>query len=236
MKTKTDVTPEMQSAFVDGELGAGEWARMAERMRADDDLRRAVCDARMLKDLVRQAYSAPPRPRYRGAGRHGAGWMAIAALCLLSAGAGWLGGEFMAPKAPEIDARLLAQGALADLPGDRILVHIGGSDSTAIGTALDEVERALAAARRAARPLQIEIVANSAGIDLLRAAASPFPDRVAQLRAAYANLRFVACNQTMDGLQRRGADVALLPGVEVAPSAVEQVVKRLRDGWTYVRV
>jgi len=33
----------------------------------------------------------------------------------------------------------------------------------------------------------------------------------------------------------KGRQLTLLPGTEVAPSALDEVVKRLRDGWVYVR-
>ena len=97
------------------------------------------------------------------------------------------------------------------------------------------MEDLLRAARIEERSIKVEIVANREGLDLLRARVSPYADRLAELRARYANLELVACGQTVRKLRERGASVELLPGTEVAPSALDEVVRRLRDGWVYVR-
>jgi intracellular sulfur oxidation DsrE/DsrF family protein len=78
-------------------------------------------------------------------------------------------------------------------------------------------------------------VANGAGLDLLRADRSPLAERVIALNERHPNVKLIACNLTMDRLRRRGETVALLPGVQVVPSALDEIVDRLNSGWLYVR-
>ena len=105
----------------------------------------------------------------------------------------------------------------------------------ALVTALDEVEDVLRSARSTHRSIEVEIVANGTGLDLLHAGITPYAARVAAMRAEFPNLGLVACGQTLQRLREQGIAVELLPGTEVAPSALDQVVKRLQTGWVYVR-
>ena len=234
MKSENDVSPEMQSAFVDGELDQAEWGRIAERMRHDETLRAEVCAARSLKDMLRHAYAAAPRAPQREHAR-GRRWAAVAALCLVSAGAGWLAHDVLLPGVTETEVALTDGASLREVPNDRVVLHVSLSRREILQAALDEVDDVLRAARRDGRHLQVEIVANSSGLDLLRADTSPFATRIEALRLRYPELTLVACNQTIDRLRERGIQVRLLSGVQVAPSALDQIVKRLRGGWAYVR-
>jgi len=56
------------------------------------------------------------------------------------------------------------------------------------------------------------------------------------MHAAHSELRFVACSQGLEKLRQAGVQVHLLPDAEVAPSAIEQIATRLKQGWLYVRV
>lgn len=233
MTDEAGVSQEMQCAFVDGELDQAEWARVAARLQQDEGLRAQVCGIRAVKDLVQNAYAQPavaPRAPLRGTR-----WAAIAAVCLLSVAAGWLGRSAWSPEAIELERALTAGATLREVVGDRILVHVSTSRRETIATALDEIEDVLRAASRDGRWLRVEVVANSSGLDMLRSDVAPFPERLAALRAAYPGVTLVACNQSIDRLREKGVVVRLLPGVEVAPSALDQVVKRLQGGWAYVR-
>lgn len=234
MSEERKISAEMQSAFVDGQLDAADWACIAERMGQDARLREELCALRAVKEMVQHAYAVPPAAQRRS-GRGGLRRWTSAASVALAAGAGWFGHAWW--NAPvELDpasAYMLrdAQG----LGRDRILVHVSSGDRASLGRTLDEVEDLLRAARIEERSIKVEIVANRDGIDLLRARVSPYADRLAALRAQYANFELVACGQTVQKLRERGAAVELLPGTQVAPSALDEVVKRLRDGWVYVR-
>jgi len=226
-----EVSLEMRNAFVDGQLDAVEWTALLERIGEDAALRQDICELRAAKDMVRSAYAGvTPGVRQRLRARGWRGW-GIAALLVACVAAGWTGHALIGT------AALPGQGvaALRDVAADRILVHVSSGSRETLGTALDEVEDLLRGARAAGRRVEVEIVANSTGLDLLRVDASPYLARVATLRKEYPNLTFFACNQTIERLRERGVAVELLPGVHVAPSALDQVVKRLQGGWVYIR-
>jgi intracellular sulfur oxidation DsrE/DsrF family protein len=226
MRADGKISAEMQGAFVDGELDAAEWARIAEHSRTDAALRAELCEIRALKELVRGAYASPPAVPARERQARPRRWAAVAALCLASAVAGWLGNSLL-----QSENRLLA----ASTSGGRIVVHVDSSRGEALAAALEEVEDALRSGRDGGRAIAVEIIANRTGLDLLRTGASPYPERIAKLHAEYPNLTLIACNQTIERLREKGIEVRLLPGVQVAPSALEAIVRRLQDGWVYVR-
>ena len=101
---------------------------------------------------------------------------------------------------------------------------------------LDQAERLLDEAERQGRAMQIEVIANSRGIDLLRAGHSPYAARMARMSQRHANLHWVACSQTIARFANEGQKVELLPATRTAPTAIGEIVTRLQQGWTYVRV
>jgi uncharacterized protein len=226
MSLEREISQEMQNAFVDGQLDAADWTALVERMGRDDALRRKVCELRTLKDMTRGAYAgvhlqrgAPLADRMR--------WTRVAAVALVFALAGWLAHDALAP------GRILTE--LRGVAAERILVHIASSRGEVVDTALQEVEDYLRDARAAGRQVKVEIVANNTGMDILRADTSAYAARLERLRAAYPNLTYIACNQTADRLREKGATVKLLPGVHVAPTALDEIVKRMQEGWVYIR-
>lgn len=227
------VSREMQNAFVDGQLDAVEWTAMLERIGHDAELRREICELRATKDMLRGAYAGmKPRPRGSVATSGWRGW-GLAAMLMASVAAGWLGHALL--DAGSGPSGVAGAAALRSIEADRILVHVSSGRRESLQTALDEVEDLLRGARAAGRTVEVEIVANSTGLDLLRVDASPYLARVSALRQKYPNLTFFACNQTIERLRERGVKVELVRGVHVAPSALDQVVKRLQGGWVYIR-
>jgi len=235
MSDHENISGEMLNAFVDGELDAGEWESLAQRIEADPLLGGEVAALRIAKDRVRNAYAGLPAPAAAPRGRARPGrWAAAAAVF---AAAGWFAHAwlFAVPELDPASAYVLAN-APASIDSGHVLVHVSTGGQEALGRALDEVEDLLRAARREGRALEVEIVANRSGIDLLEARGAPAAKRIAALRARYANLSLVACGQTLRRLAAGGRKVDLLPGTRVAPSALDEVVDRLRSGWVYVRV
>lgn len=228
------VSREMQNAFVDGQLDAAEWTAMLERIGADAELRRDICELRATKDMVRSAYSGvAPRAGRVTATRGWRGW-GIAATLVVAVAAGWIGHALFDRGR---DSTIQRQGATAlrDVSENRVLVHIASGGDERLASVLDEVEDLLRSARASGRAVEVEIVANSTGLDLLRVDASNQRARVAALRGEYSNLTFLACNQAIERLHEQGVRVRLLPGVHVTSSALELVVKRLHGGWVYIR-
>jgi intracellular sulfur oxidation DsrE/DsrF family protein len=119
----------------------------------------------------------------------------------------------------------------------RAIFHIVSADPRRIRATLEHVEKLLQRYGESGQKLRIEVVANAEGLNALRADVSPASDQIAHLRQTYANVKFLACGATLARYKREhGVEATLLPGTMVASSALDQILIRLREGWTYVRI
>ena len=241
---KTDVPDDLSldrlNAFVDGELDAFDEGRVLDAMQRDAGIAQRVNELRLGKDLLRHAYPMDARTGKARGFRSHPGWRPLAAaaflLIALGAGAGWTGHAWQENDDGDYSRLVRQPGTVAQAADrDRILLHVSSSAPERVSAMLDETEGVLAAARHSGRPIAIEILANSTGLDVLRRSATGAPARLAALRAEYPNLTLVACGQTIERLRERGIVVQLLPETAVATSALDEVVTRIHDGWTYVR-
>ena len=119
---------------------------------------------------------------------------------------------------------------------NRVMLHLDSAAPDRMLAALDHAERLLDEAERQGRAMQLEILANSHGIELLRAGRSPHAARMARMKQRHASLHWVACGQSVARLRNDGEKVILLPATQTAPTAIGEIVTRLQQGWTYVRV
>ena len=235
------------NAFADGELSEEQQAELLEAMRNDPDLARRACELGQLKASLRLAYADPPRPsRPRVATRRNR-WQAVAAgfmLLALGLASGWV----LHANAPGLGldtSRFVVfdpdgQGQLPAVAGGnetRIVFHLTNPDQTVAGELLDDVEAMLTAYQADGRPLRVEVVSHSEGLDLLRERLSRHKDRIHSLAGQFSNLTFVACQNTINRLKvERGIEVRLVPDAEIIDSGVSHVVKRQKQGWSYIRV
>jgi protocatechuate 3,4-dioxygenase beta subunit len=96
---------------------------------------------------------------------------------------------------------------------------------------LDDAEGMLRASRATGRPIAIEILANSSGLDILRTDVPGASARLASLRSENPNLTLVACGQTIERLRARGVVATAAPdGGDVGPGRGRQAI---HEGWTY---
>lgn len=242
---KSVVSDETLHAFVDGELDVAESESLIARMHDDKALAQRVRALRSLRSMVRLAYIEPPvaegRTARAASRRLFAQRSAVGGLILI---AGLIGGWVLRGAEPQSVASLPANESsgyravsLAQTADpNRVLLHLDSAAPDKMRTILDQAERLLDEADREGRAMQLEIVANSRGLDLLRANLSPHVERIARMRQRRANLHFVACGQSIARFQHEGERVVLLPGARTAPTAIGEIVARLRQGWTYVRV
>jgi intracellular sulfur oxidation DsrE/DsrF family protein len=239
-----DPSDERLNAWIDGELGADEAAPLLARMRVDATLRERVAELRLLKTLVRHAYAdtlppdrarppsvAPQRLRRAAAGM---------ALLVAGVAVGWLirpaGDDGAAIHTATAGGDRAADAAATHAAVTHIVLHVGAPGAAAGLATLDRAEGIFEAARAAGRPVALEIVANGGGIDLLRRDTSAHTARIDAMRRAYPELSMVACGQTVQRLHDAGVEVQLLPGTVTATSALDQIVLRMQQGWSYVRI
>lgn len=239
-----DPSDERLNAWIDGELGREEAEPLLARMRADPRLRERVAELQLVKQLVRHAYADTTPPDRARAVRVAPQrvWPAAAGMALLVAGVvvGWLlrpvGDDGTAVETAAAGAGRAADAVAMQSAVTQVVLHVSAPGAAAGLAALERAEGILEAARAAGRPVALEIVANGGGIDLLRRDASAHAARIDAMRRAYPELSLVACGQTVQRLHDSGVEVRLLPGTETATSALDQIVLRMQQGWSYVRI
>jgi hypothetical protein len=239
------VSEETLHAFVDGELDVAESEALTARMRDDKELAQRVCRLRSLRSMVKLAYAEPPvaTDRSPGAAPRRLFMQRCALGCvILFAGlsGGWvlrgIGTEAVAT-APAVEVsgyQVVSLAGQAD--PNRVLMHIDSAAPDRMKALLDQAERLLAEAERQGRAMQLEVIANGQGLDLLRTDRTPDAERIARMQQRHANLRWVACGQTIARFTHEGQKIELLPVTRTAPTAIGEIVTRLQQGWTYVRV
>ncbi len=235
------------NAYVDGELSHDQEAEFIEAMRNDPELAKAACQLGQLKAELRIAYANPPQPRVRVMNRVGRSWPASAAgVAMLAVGvlSGWVlhggttPGTTQANRFVVLDSEGRGQApAVAADEETRIVFHLTNADPMVAAELLDEVETMLQAYEADGRPLRVEVVSHADGLELLRQSLTVHESRIHDLADEYRNLTFVACKNTIDRLRvDHGIEVQLVPDAEVTDSGVSHVVKRQRQGWSYIRV
>jgi intracellular sulfur oxidation DsrE/DsrF family protein len=237
------ISDEFLNAFVDDQLDGDEKSHTFDAIEQDDALKERVCELRGLKERMRHAYEHPPvrgRAAVKGRRLRASHLQALAACLLLCIGgaSGWFAHTWTGMGGDREMTRMLQSVQRNDVGVEpqKIIVHVGSSNPVRLKTALDETENLLDSYRRSNRQLQVEIVANGGGVDLLRADVSPYAKRIGLMQEKYPNLGFLACGQTIQKLQDKGVDVKLLPHTAVASSAVDQITLRLKQDWVYIRV
>jgi intracellular sulfur oxidation DsrE/DsrF family protein len=230
----TDVSDEILSAYIDDELDPADRAVLLDRFTADSRLRSRACELWQLKQMVRGAYPLPLKASRSAAScpRGMPAWaQALAASLLLIIGttSGWL----MHARA---DTENLMTGQIESIRADggRVVLHLFSDEPERMEATLRLAEQLANTQDRAGRPFRVELLANGPGLHLLRDGGSPYAAKVAALRN-HDNLRLVACREAMARLRDRGIDVTLLPGVEEAQSAENELAAKLTQGWRYIQ-
>ncbi len=250
MKQEDRISEEQLNAFIDGELDSEDRSRVLAALQDDHALKAQACELRTVQELVRHAYDYEKLQDPRQCPRPMNNWSrAIAAGVLLSLGGmlGWLGNEqsqesrlqamFWNEQSSFQNASLSQ--ASQETGHKKVLVHLNTANLDKIREALDTAEELLKTYAQTDQVAEMEIIANSGGLNLLRTGHSPYAERVKELQQRYVNLTFLACQTAMDRVkQEQGIDVSkeLLPGIEITPSALDQILDRLREGWVYIKV
>ncbi len=256
MSGQTPISDEQINAFLDGQLDHEERERILGWLERDPDLRRRACDFRNLSELVRHAYAPPvlPKPRRPVPVRQRPWVQGAAAALLLGVGlvAGWHlhardGGstdpvlhhhvmfldEEKAFETASLDQAPQVHGAR------KVLLHVSSGDPAKLEQALDTAERLVREYRARHVPVEVELVANAGGLDLLRADLSPFADRIHELHQKYEELTFYACQTALSRLMAAKGLAEPPPLVEDAlltPNALDQILERLQEGWVYMSI
>lgn len=228
------ISDETISALIDGELSNEERLELLELTVTSDELKQRLCDAQYLKAMVKSAYPLStqedinkPRRRFLqyGAAATVSGIAVISSLNLIDNSRRDL-------------ANLKPNNNIApEAEPTRVVFHISTNNVSRATLLLEQVELVLKTYQENRQPVQVEVVANNLGLDLLRVGHSPFPETIMRLSSNHQNLIFAACGRTMERRQKeQGVQVAILPEAIIVRSGVVFVSRRQHQGWSYIKV
>lgn len=239
MSNHESISDELLYTYLDGELDNASRDSITQALQTDPGLCRRAERLQESKNLVQFAFanaSPPTKIRPISANNRWFQLYGVAASFLVLAlcfGAGILGyktapGYFQ----PMLAATQVA--TAADMNSKRVILHIGESDPERFAATLEYAEHALNA--RNGNDMVIEVVTNAGGIDLLRSDTSPYREKVTALLSQHPNIHFFACMNTLRNLERQGVKTNLIGEVHTGATAVDHIVNRVLEGWTYIKM
>jgi intracellular sulfur oxidation DsrE/DsrF family protein len=236
------ITDETLNAFIDQQLTPAEMGEVFEAIKLDAELAKRSCEIRQLKSLVKHAYEGvePAQPVQWSSARS---WGVQAAAAVLLLGLGGMIGWTLRPAGGSILPAALAQkgefmqaSQQSATAGNRFILHLDSDKPERMVAVLDYADQILDNAKKEGVQAELEIVANNYGLNLLRADFTPYRERIDALAAKHANLKFIACGQAVARIEREGKKVVLIEEAKMVPSVIGEVVSKMKEGWTYIRV
>lgn len=227
---------EMINAYADGELQGSEKAEFEQVLMHDAELQQSVEKVMALKSSIKQAYAdieLPVEPVHKPVNYAVAAYVLF---LLLGFSGGWLSSGLVTdPVATSHDVGV--DSGIANVEqAEKYILHIGSHDVEKFKHVLDKAETLVSRYQDDLQLIELEIIANANGLDLFRESASPYAQRVKQLSNKYPNIKFIACTNAIERLREKGIEPDLINAVHQGPTALDQVVKRMNQGWTYIKI
>ena len=247
---KYQYSDEIINAYVDDELDAVERENLKQAMANDAELSdriHALCE---LKRTVKCTYESLPgadasTQKYRPV-KMPAWQQSIAAAILLFLGIlfGWQGHDHLDNRPLLQDTRWAANNTLHGLKltpvslkqSNKIVLHIASADSDKLETAVRQIEHILKQYKKNDLDFDLEVLANAGGLKLLRNDVSPYRREIESIMTENKNVTLIACSNALQRLREQGIEPRLIADTKTGVTAVEQIVKRLQQGWVYIKV
>lgn len=245
MKQNEQFSDEMLNAFIDDQLDQDEREQILSALRHDDVLTQRVCDLQKVRSLVQLAYSEKDivPAHQQASSQESSDWLrkSIAASILILVGilSGWFTHQYTSTDKSLVEyAQTIRNNpALADNETWQVMLHVSHNQERRFNILLEEAENLLATYKSNQQPLQLEILANGKGLDLVKNENAPHVLKLKRLQKEYDNLIVSVCGQTLQRLQKEtGKPVSLVPDANIVRSAIHQVGKRQKQGWTYIHI
>jgi len=228
---------EMISAYADGELQGSEKTEFENELQNDAELQQAVEDVRALKLQLQKTYQNVVPPAKLQYSTSNYRYAMYAVFFVLTFTVGWFSGGMHSATENLAQSNIMnpSMKKIVEQPGKYIL-HISVRDKAKYKQTLDQAELLMANYQSKEQNIQLEIIANAGGLDLFREDVSPYVQRVKQLQDRYPNIKFIACSNAVARLRERGEEANLINSVHQGATAIDQVVKRVHQGWSYIKI
>ena len=243
MTTNENFSDEMLNAFIDNELGHDERTQILSALRQDEALTQRVCDLHKVRSLVQLAYAdetLPINKNYNEQHLSSSKYRLVAGILLIfGVFIGWYANQTYHSGYSSLDIANNARIIPANKKNEtwQVMLHVSNNDPRRFDVLLSETEYLLESHKNNNQPIKIELLANGKGINLLKAGASSQAKKLNMLTEKYNNLMLSVCGKTLQRLQQdTGNKITLLPKTNIVRSAINQVTKRQKEGWSYIRI
>lgn len=242
MSKDNSVSDEQLNAYIDGQLDLPEQSRLLEMLRDNPELSRRNCELQKVHELVKLTYQTEAAPEAEAPPPylHHKWLMGVAAALLVGFGVllGWVGINITGhdPSLIELANTVHVNPDAGEQHTWRVMLHVSSNDPHRFKILLDETENLLKTSVQDHQAVEVEILTNGDGMELVRNSNKPYARRLKSLQDEYKNLVVSACNQTLSRLRKQGIDIKLLPKTRVVPSAINEALARQKNGWTYIRI
>ena len=119
----------------------------------------------------------------------------------------------------------------------KLMLHVSTADPHKLNIVLNEAEALLEEYAKSSRKLNLDILANSEGLALVTNQGKDYNTQLQNLQTKYDNLAVIVCGETLKKIQHiKGKKLKLLPNTNIVPSAINQIVNRQQNGWSYIRI
>lgn len=239
-----DISEDKLNLFIDEQLDIDEMNEIREALLDNKELREQVCQLKAVRELVGYAYSeVPPSNNDYSTIKRSRSILsrAVAASVTLVVGVvlGWTTYGYSPNAIQAISAentfQYVANHVKSDHGKRKIVLHIDSSDVKVVNAALNEADNLITTYRNAKTPIELDIITNKAGINILRPGMSPYIARIQALMDDD-DVAIYACNRSVaKALKKEGVEIKLMPGVTQNKSARELIPQRLEKGWVYIK-
>ena len=118
----------------------------------------------------------------------------------------------------------------------KLVLQISDNDAEKMNSVLNVAVNVSKYFSEKAEEVEIQIVAFNAGVHMLRADTSPVKERLKSFGQSMQNVKFVACENTLDSMARsEGKRPALAENVAIVTAGVATLIELSEAGWTIVR-
>lgn len=244
MNETKQYSDEHLNAFIDDQLNTTEKAEILDAIRHDAELSQRVCKLQKLQNLVQLSYESVDVPAHHqySDNKKSPGKLkwAAAASFLLAIGTilGWVSHQSINTNNISDIATITHNPTTMNQADNwNLMLHVSTANPNKLNIVLNEAEALLKQYADSSRKLKLEILANSEGLALVSDSGKNYNKQLQKLQQKYDNLAVVVCGETLKKIQRtQGRKLNLLPNTNVVPSAINQIVNRQQNGWSYIRI
>lgn len=237
MYTHKHIDEQMLASFVDGELDSQSSEIVIRMMEQDSEIREHIYQLRRAKDLMKLSFGDAAASSQLNVACRSAWWqrfpprlVASFAAIVISFSAGLLSYDLLSRALPHH-----TEDFTASTPHqDRVILHISQASQLQYTKVLNYVDEFLREHRTDGS--RIEVVAHANGINLLRQDTSPYRKRIMSLMEHHPNVHFVACANGLKLLRENGVAVKIIKGVATDETAMDHIIARIHQGWSYIKV